>query len=367
MGLRPEDLERGAVYRRRWLLENGMHPRHLSSPGMTRVLPTCYTRSEHPADLRRVVLAAQDLLVVPSAVCGVTAAELFGMRLPHRVTRAGGAAVHLEVERGSAPRRTALLVVHRRAPSATLGLHGVTMVEPLIALQQIASRLTLQELVVAVDSLVADRYGTVQRIPLLEVRQRAEHARGRGAARLRAAVAHARERVWSPRETHMHLMLRNHGWPPPALNHEIVDPATGIVYYVDLAYPDRRIAIEYDGSRHVTDPDRVTHDHHKSAVLHAQGWTVLRVHAKDLHDPTDVFARLDHAWAARAARHGDAVRAGAVARGGGVERPVAPEHPETRSTKGRMPGPARGGRPARRSMPVQDGCSGPTAGTVADR
>src|SRR5699024_11118010 len=36
------------------------------------------------------------------------------------------------------------------------------------------------------------------------------------------------------------------GWPPPALNHEIVDPATGIVYYVDLAYPQQRIAIEYD-------------------------------------------------------------------------------------------------------------------------
>src|SRR5699024_641674 len=115
MGLRPEDLERGAVYRRHWLLENGMHPRHLSSPGMTRVLPTCYTRSEHPADLRRVVLAAQELLGVPSAACGATAAELFGMRLPRRTTRAGGAAIHLEVERGSAPRRTALLVVHRRA------------------------------------------------------------------------------------------------------------------------------------------------------------------------------------------------------------------------------------------------------------
>src|SRR5699024_5507130 len=160
------------------------------------------------------------------------------------------------------------------------------------------------------------------------------------------------------RATHMHLMLRDHGWPPPALNHEIVDTATGIVSYVDLAYPDRRIAIEYDRRRHVPDPDRVTHDHHERAVLHDHGSTVLRVQAHDPYDPTDVCARLDRAWDARAARHGDAVRAGAVARGGGVERPVAPEHPETRSTKGRMPGPARGGRPARRSMPVQDGCSG---------
>src|SRR5699024_389601 len=86
---------------------------------------TCYTRSEHPADLRRVVLAAQELLGVPSAACGATAAELFGMRLPRRTTRAGGAAIHLEVERGSAPRRTALPVGHRRAPPATRGRPAV--------------------------------------------------------------------------------------------------------------------------------------------------------------------------------------------------------------------------------------------------
>ena len=141
----------------------------------------------------------------------------------------------------------------------------------------------------------------------------------------------------------MHLMLRDHGWPPPALNHEIVDPTTGIVYYVDLAYPQQRIAIEYDGSDHVTDPDRVTHDHHKSTVLHGEGWTVLRVHAKDLHDPIDVFARLDHAWDARAAAGGDA------ARGGGAER------------RGDT---ARGGGAG---LPVPDECSVPTAGATADR
>lgn len=298
MGLRPEDLERGAVYRRQQLLERGMHPRHLASPAMTRVLPTCYTRTDHPADLRRVALAAQDLLDCPSAVGGATAAELFGVRLPLRATRAGGAAIHLDVERGSAPRRTTLLVVHRRSPSAALRLHGVTMVQPLIALQQIAGRLTHEELVVAVDSLIADRFGAVHRLELAEVRDRAERARGRGAARLRSAIEHARERVWSPRETHMHLLLRRHGRPAPAMNHEVVDPATGIVYYVDLALPHERIAIEYDGTEHLTDADRVKRDHRKSAVLHAEGWTVIRAYAEDLRDPTDLLARLDRAVAA---------------------------------------------------------------------
>lgn len=296
MGLKPEDLERGAVYRRAWLLSQGMHSRHLYSSALVRVLPGCFTRADHPAGLRRVVLAAQELVGVPSAASGATAAELFGIRLPHRATRAGRAAVHLDVEDGSTPRRTPLLVIHRRVSARTLRLHGATMVEPLVALQQIAGRLTHEELVVALDSLVADRFGTVTRLELDEVRRWVEQARGHGAARLRAAADDARERVWSTRETHMHLLLRRHGQPPPVLNHQVLDPVTGTAYFVDLAYPRERIAIEYDGVEHLTDADRVKRDHRKSAVLHAEGWTVLRVYAEDLHDPTDLLARLAHAF-----------------------------------------------------------------------
>lgn len=171
----------------------------------------------------------------------------------------------------------------------------MTIVEPLVALQQIARRLTHEELVVAVDSLIADRFGTVIRYELDEVRRRAEQLQGQGASRVRAAVEHARERVWSPRETHLHLMLRRQGYPAPELNHQVLDPATGVVYYVDLAYPAQRIAIEYDGAEHLTDADRVKRDHRKSAALHAEEWTVIRVYAEDLRDPTDLLSRLDHA------------------------------------------------------------------------
>ena len=80
-----------------------------------------------------------------------------------------------------------------------------------------------------------------------------------------------------------------------------MDPVTGIAYFVDLAYPCERIAIEYDGADHLTDADRVKRDHRKSAVLHAEGWTVLRVYAEDLHDPRDLLLRLDHAFAAATA------------------------------------------------------------------
>lgn len=302
MGLRPEDLRTGTVISRQWLLEHGMHHRHFSSDALLRVLPAHYTRSDQPADLRAIALAAQRLVGGAAVVSDETAAELFGFRLPRRLTREGGAPIHLRVEEGSAPRSTPLLTVHRRSPAPTIRHHGVTMSHPAVAMQEIAPRLSLQQLVAAVDSLVADRYGTVRRIPLVQVRALADVATGRGANRLRAAVNRARERVWSVRETEMRLMLLDRGWPEPDLNRELVDPATGIVYYIDLAYPQEQVAIEYDGADHLIDPERVKRDQRKNLVLHAQGWTVIRVYADDLHDLTDFFLRLDRAMRSGARR-----------------------------------------------------------------
>lgn len=91
----------------------------------------------------------------------------------------------------------------------------------------------------------------------------------------------------------MRLMLVDRGWPEPELNRELVDSATGIVYYVDLAYPRWRIAIEYDGVDHLIDPGQVKRDQRKNMALHAQGWTAIRAYADDLHDPTDFFRRLE--------------------------------------------------------------------------
>lgn len=200
MGLTPEDLSRGAVYSRRSLLERGMHQRHFSSGALLRVLPSRYTRGDHPADLRAIALAAQSLTGRGAVVSGVTAAELFGFRLPLHMIRSGGASIHLRLPEGAAPRSTAMLTVHRRAPAPVIRHHGVTMSHPVVALQEMAARLARRDLVAAVDSLVADRFGTAYRIPLRRARDLASAATGRGAPALRKAVGPARERVWSERD-----------------------------------------------------------------------------------------------------------------------------------------------------------------------
>ncbi|WP_241175653.1 endonuclease domain-containing protein [Modestobacter sp. KNN46-3] len=58
---------------------------------------------------------------------------------------------------------------------------------------------------------------------------------------------------------------------------------------VDFAWPERRIALEYEGAWHTT---RVAADRRRIELLQAAGWRVLFVTAADLHSPAELLARI---------------------------------------------------------------------------
>ena len=60
---------------------------------------------------------------------------------------------------------------------------------------------------------------------------------------------------------------------------------------VDLAFPDLRIAVEYDGAHHFTD-QQIRVDDTRLARLRAAGWVVLRLANADLHDMAGVVDRI---------------------------------------------------------------------------
>lgn len=60
---------------------------------------------------------------------------------------------------------------------------------------------------------------------------------------------------------------------------------------VDFAWPDRKIALEYEGAWHGT-VQQVGRDRRRLNALTAEGWTVLFVTAADLHDPAALIARI---------------------------------------------------------------------------
>ncbi|MDO5661393.1 MAG: DUF2726 domain-containing protein, partial [Brachybacterium sp.] len=150
------------------------------------------------------------------------------------------------------------------------------------------------DLVVCLDAL-AGRWGTTESLPLESIRWQADLLSGRGSARVRRAAAQAVENVWSPMETRLRLLLVASGFPAGIANMQLVDPDTHQVFYLDIAYPRWRIAIEFDGDSHRTDRAQWQRDLHKNHVLHAAGWTVLRISSADLRDPQRFLRRLSAA------------------------------------------------------------------------
>ena len=80
----------------------------------------------------------------------------------------------------------------------------------------------------------------------------------------------------SPMESRARMALHLGGLPAPVVQHPVI--ARGARYYLDLAYPEVRLAIEYDGAEHRTQR-RARRDLIREAALTALGWHILRFDA----------------------------------------------------------------------------------------
>lgn len=115
-----------------------------------------------------------------------------------------------------------------------------------------------------------------QPLATLEDLQRAVRSGRRvGVPAMRAALPLIRTRSASRPETHCRLTLVDAGLPEPHLNFDVYD--SGIkLGCVDLAYPQWRIAIEYEGEHHLLDPEQWARDIRRYERLAAAGWHVVR-------------------------------------------------------------------------------------------
>lgn len=149
----------------------------------------------------------------------------------------------------------------------------------------VARNLPEDDAVVAVDQLLAT--GTVDLRPL---RSFAAAVRGPGSARARAVCALADDRAESPQETRLRLLLGRNGLPPPVPQYVVLDHERRIAR-VDFAWPEHKVAVEYDGAWHA-EGGQFARDRRRLNRLHAAGWRVVFVTAADLYEPGEILARL---------------------------------------------------------------------------
>jgi very-short-patch-repair endonuclease len=95
-------------------------------------------------------------------------------------------------------------------------------------------------------------------------------------------------------EAHLLQLLVRHGLPEPVAQFPVV--AGGERFVIDLAYPDARVLLEYDGFLPHISPRQFARDRRRQNLLMLAGWLVLRFSNTDLRDrPVWVAAQVRRA------------------------------------------------------------------------
>jgi hypothetical protein len=250
--------------------------RMLARPTWQRMFPDVYIHADdfRDADHRTWCDAAALLLPPGGAIGGLSAAYLWGAKVVNSTTP-----VTLVLPRTATLSRHPRLLVVRSSlpPDDVTRFGGMPVTTPLRTAFDLGRRLPRIEAIVAVDTLLGRR---VVKLPKL-----AEYAAGRvgwpGAPQLREVLELAEPLTESPMESRLRIVLIDAGLPRPVAQHDVRDAQGRFLARVDLAYPELRIAIEYEGDHH-RERRHFQEDVHRFNALRAAGWIVLRFTADDV-------------------------------------------------------------------------------------
>lgn len=115
-----------------------------------------------------------------------------------------------------------------------------------------------------------------------------------GVGNLRKVLAHCDARSESPGETLTRDLIRRLQLPVPVLQFEVRTRLGG--FRLDCAWPERRVALEFDGRRKYFDyaptSEAVFQERRREKALMELGWRVVRIEWRDLFREREFKARL---------------------------------------------------------------------------
>lgn len=236
---------------------------------------------------RGVVLTAQDTAMAAwlwsgrtATVAGVSAAALLGSRFS-----ANGAAAELIRPHRRTP--AGISVFSDAVDARDIVRRGrVALTGPARTAFDIGRRHPIVTAVTHVDALL---HATGCRID--DVRDVAlRHPGARNMRRLLTVLDLADAGAESPTETLTRLFLLAAGLPRPDTQIPVRDASGRVRYRLDLGWPERMVAVEYDGEHHWTGHAQRARDIERWEFLAEQGWTIIRVSWAQLRDHPDTMA-----------------------------------------------------------------------------
>jgi very-short-patch-repair endonuclease len=272
------------------LRESGLSLRELRHPQVIRLSRDTYLPRADRGELTSR-LAAVLLTAPPGAVIShLSAADVWGLQIPMRDRTDDR--VHLTVPTSS----KAANRVDRRLYRLAVGEDDVVrrgtlpVTSPTRTWRDLAGILQPPALLAATDQLID---GLVARRELAEAL--AARPAGRGSARARRVLPLADPRSESPMESVLRWLVHEAGLRAPELQFEVRDGQGHFLARADLAWPDRKVIVEFDGDLH-RQRDVFVKDTRRQNRLVAAGWTVLRFTSADvLGRPDEVVAEIRRA------------------------------------------------------------------------
>lgn len=141
---------------------------------------------------------------------------------------------------------------------STVEVYGLLCSSPEFLFTQMASYLSLDQLIEFGDSLIC-RDALLRRTTKEDLYKYVESCqRMRGSRKCRQALKQMRENTDSPRETQLRLIMVRSGLPNPSINFPVSPDAPFLrqrlqpqpQYFLDMAYPAFRVGVEYNGLHH---------------------------------------------------------------------------------------------------------------------
>lgn len=229
-------------------------------------------------------LAALDLFMGTHAVaCMGTAAALHGFDLENT------SAVHV-LDPGVRLRPTRGLMVHQRIGAPLQRVMGRLATAPAWTAVEVARTLSRPRALAALDAALHSMRCTR---PDLESAVREQKGR-RGIVQVRELLQYADGRAESGMESEARLVMIDYGVPPPELQYEI-HGRRGEIWRVDFAWPEQRIAAEYESVEWHAGRLEMIRDKKRYAGVQEMDWTLIPIVVDDVRREPWLFAdRLNH-------------------------------------------------------------------------
>jgi hypothetical protein len=185
------------------------------------------------------------------------------------------------------------VLVHRSALAAgdvmTLDDGHIRLTTPLRTAWEVAALETVPNAVALLDGMVRTGH-----LDLSRLRGIHEAARGRWrASRVEKVLPLVDGRSEGPVESWVRVACIRAGLPAPVPQFVVLD-GEEFLGRVDLAWPEQRLIVEYEGAYHFEDL-QIRRDDQRYARLVAAGWRVIRLSAADLRDMDAVVQRIARA------------------------------------------------------------------------